>query len=240
VLRLGKTVLTIEAAAPLAASTPGRAQAAAQGKKNSPVRLVVYLAALAALVIVLGLAIFSGDDASTPPVPTQPSPQAKPASDGDASGAPGPVSPESGVPAKPAPPAETPAAGPPPAETVVRPQPGKTAVSPEDAEKSQEHGRQATFFYNSGKIGLAIGEWEKAVTLDPGNSQAAKWLARAEGERDQLLDKHFRDGLASLKYSRRDEAVANFRFVVEHCREKTDERCLDAARHLEELEGKKP
>lgn len=240
VLRLGKTVLTIEAAAPVAAPSPGHAPAAARPGKPTPVRLILYLAALAAFLIVLGVAIFSGDDDSTPPVPEESSPQARPASDAGTQGTPGPGSPESGVAAQPAPPVETPEAGELPPETAARTEPGKPAVSPEDAEKSQEHGRQAMFFYNSGKLRLAIGEWEKAVTLDPGNSQAAKWLARAEGERDQLLDKHFREGLASLKYSRRDEAMTNFRFVVELCREKTDERCLDAARHIEELEGKKP
>jgi predicted component of type VI protein secretion system len=240
VLRLGKTVLTIETAAPVAAPPPGHAPAAARPGKTFPLRLVLYLAALAALVIWLGFAVLSGDDASPPPVPAETPLQEKSASDGGASGEPEPVPSESGAPAQPSPPAETPAAGPPHPETFAPTEPGKPAVSPEGAEKSQEHGRQAIFFYNSGKIGLAIGEWEKAVTLDPGNSQAAKWLARAEGERDQLLDKHFREGLASLKYSRWDEAVANFRFVVELCRENTEQRCRDAARHLEELERKKP
>ncbi len=78
------------------------------------------------------------------------------------------------------------------------------------------------------------------MTLDPKNAQAAKWLARAEGELDQLVDKHYREGLTAVKYSRHDEALDHFRFVVEHCRDHTDERCLDAARHLGQLEGKKP
>lgn len=253
VVRLGRTVLTVEATAPHAAPGPSPGPAG-QGKRPSR-RLILYAALLAAVCAVLTLAVLSGDDDPAPPpdARTEPaSPGQAPAGDAPAPdtapappGEPPAPDPAAATPADPAPaatgtpagPKDAPASEPVPAAPAVAQQP---AASPEAVEKSQEHGRQAMFFYNSGKIGLAISEWEKAVTLDPGNSQAAKWLARAEGERDHLLDKHYREGLASLKYSRRDEAVANFRFVVEHCREKSDERCLDATRHLEELEGKKP
>lgn len=129
----------------------------------------------------------------------------------------------------------------PPATTPTPPVVDKPAASPEAIAKAQDHSRQGMFFYNNGQIGLAIAEWEKAMALDPQNAQTAKWLTRAETERDQLLDKHYREGLAALKYARRDEAKAAFRFVTEHCRgQSSDERCVDAARHLDQLEGTTP
>ncbi|QLA14666.1 FHA domain-containing protein [Desulfolutivibrio sulfoxidireducens] len=258
-VQMGKTVLWIEAAAApsASASPPGQCvPPPGVAKKPRSSRVVLYLAALAVLLLFLGLALFSGDDEPQPqPASEATAPAAAPAgevppSDAGApqavpdatssatapAGEPGkaaPVVPDSAVkaggaaaPESAAPPA------PPPADT--------SAVSAEAAEKSLDHARQGMFFYNSGKIGLAVAEWEKAVTLDPKNGQAAKWLARAEGELDQLVDKHYREGLAAEKYSRRDEALNHFRFVAEHCRDRADERCLDAARHLGQLEGKKP
>jgi hypothetical protein len=224
VVRLGRTILTVEAAAPPPRADAGPGRAGARPSR----RAVLYAAIVAVLGVALWLAVYSGDEAPGPQAPAEPAPKAQP-KDAPAMGdAPAPV------------PDPAPAPDAPAVPDAATPPPGRPGVSPEDAEKSQEHARQAMFFYNSEKIGLAIGEWEKAVTLDPGNGQAAKWLARAEGERDQLLDKHYREGLAALKYSRREEAMEHFRFVAEHCREKTDERCLDADRQLGRLEGNKP
>ena len=243
VVRLGRTTLVVSAAAATPSSQPSPAplfpgKASAVPRRpfgRSRARLALGLAALGALCLFFWLAVFSGDDAAPPRAPSEPSSQAA---------APAAQSVE-------APPAQAEVrvreAAPETSEATNVPETSEAAgapeepkISPESAEQSLEHARQALFFYNSGKIGRAIDEWEKAVTLDPGNSQAAKWLARAAGERDQLLDKYYRDGLTALKYSRLENATENFHFVIEQCREKTDERCLDAARQLERLEGKKP
>ncbi len=230
-VRLGKTALTIEAAAPQPAASPERGGPAASGaKKRGSPRRILYLAILGVLVILVGVMVFSGPDKTPPPQDNQAT--ARPAAPKDAPATPAaPTVPpvKNGSEVSPSQSGKVP---PPPAET--------PNVSPEAAEKSQDHARQGLFFYNSGRIGVAIGEWEKAVALDPKNAQAAKWLARAEGELDQLVDKHYREALTALKYSRNDEALDNFRFVVEHCRDQADERCLDAARHLGQLEGKNP
>ncbi|HCR13461.1 MAG TPA: FHA domain-containing protein [Solidesulfovibrio sp.] len=121
------------------------------------------------------------------------------------------------------------------------PQPDKPAPTPEAVAKAQDLSRQGMFFYNNKQIVLAISEWEKAMALDPQNAQTAKWLARAEAERDQLIDKYYREGAAALKYARLDEAKTSFRFVTEYCRSHSaDERCQDAAKQLGQLEGNTP
>lgn len=334
VLRLGQTVIVIEAAGPdltdpadrpaptgpsgapahpgpAGATGPGKAAGSSgpagsggagratgpSGQKRPASRRVLYLAALAVALVLLGLAVFSGRDkapapsgqagqagptdearqagpgdkagpagpakvpapsstAATPPPPepagtTPPSPAAPAASPAAATPSPTPTARPStpvpaATPAAPASPAAqtgTPAAQAPPAKAAATP-PDAIATSgaptPEAAEKSLDHTRQGMFFYNSGNIVLAIDEWEKAVSLDPRNTQASKWLARAEGERDQLIDKNYREGLTALKYSRRDEAARAFRYVTELCRVKSDDRCADAARQLEALDNKGP
>lgn len=231
-VRLGKTALTIEAAAPQpAASPPERGGLAVSGaKKRGSSRAILYLAILGVLLILIGVMVFSGPDKTAPPQNNQAT--ARPAVPSDAPATPAAPTVPTVRNGSEVPPSQSGKVPPPPADT--------PSVSPEAAEKSQDHARQGLFFYNSGRIGVAIAEWEKAVNLDPKNVQAAKWLARAEGELDQLVDKHYREGLTAVKYSRHDEALDHFRFVVEHCRDQADERCLDAAKHLGQLEGKKP
>lgn len=115
------------------------------------------------------------------------------------------------------------------------------APGPETVEKANDFFRQGMFFYNNKQLALAIGEWEKAMALDPRNAHTAKWLARAESERDQLLDKYYREGVTALKYARLDEAKTAFRFVLEHCRSQAaDERCQDAVKQMVQLEGSIP
>lgn len=125
--------------------------------------------------------------------------------------------------------------------TAPEPEAEAAAPTPEAVDKADDLARQAMFFYNNKQLALAIDAWEKAMALDPRNAQTAKWLARAESERDQLLDKHYRDGITAMKYARVDEAKASFRFVMELCRgQSADERCQDAARQLGQLEGRTP
>lgn len=245
VVRLGRTELVLDpqdpvrAAAPQVApapsSRPEPAPPAKAGRPGRPSRrTLLYLAVLAVMLLLLGLAVFSGSDKPAPPPADQPAgaaqPEAKPQTAQTAAPAP---QPEPAAATKDQPPT-------PSAPATDGPAGAKLPVSPEAAEKSLDHTRQGMFFFNTGKLRLALAEWEKALALDPGNAQAAKWLARAESERDQRMDTAYREGLTALKYARRDEARNAFRSVLEHCRDQADERCLDAARQLERLEGKKP
>lgn len=138
-------------------------------------------------------------------------------------------------------PAPVPVPALPTAQPAGMPAPDAAPATPEAVEKANDLARQGLFFYNNKQLALAIGEWEKAMALDPGNAQTAKWLARAESERDQLLDRHSREALTAMKYGRRDEAKTAFRLVLELCRDQTaDARCQDAARQLGQLEGNTP
>jgi predicted component of type VI protein secretion system len=210
VLRLGQTTLAVESAVPLADATPPTPQTAKPRRSESSKRPKLRLLLSLAALAVSLLAVGLLFFSGSE-TPRQPAPAAPQHESSPAANAP-----------------TTPAVD-------------KPAASPEAVAKAQDHSRQGMFFYNNGQIGLAIAEWEKALALDPQNAQATKWLTRAESERDQLLDKYYREGLAALKYARRDEAKAAFRFVTEHCRsQSSDERCLDAARHLDQLEGNTP
>ncbi|OLN30392.1 FHA domain protein [Desulfovibrio sp. DV] len=221
-VRLGQTVLLLESAVPSAPlqSTAGDAPPKGPGRSRSlgnppKARLFLTAAALAALFLVVGLVLFPRPDTPAP-VSHGPEQETKAAAT------------EAG-PQK-------------PAAQALAPQPSdQPAASAEAVENAKDLTRQGLFFYNNNNIAAAIGEWEKALALDPQNTQAAKWLARAASERDQLLDKYSREGLTALKYARFGEAKDAFRLVTEYCRgQSADQRCLDAAKQLEQLEGKAP
>lgn len=220
-VRLGQTVLTIESALPAPPAQPaaGAAHPQRPGRHRRlglppKVRLSLAAAALAALLLGLWLALFTPSPPSAP-VPPGPEEQSVAATD-----------------------------GPPPTHAVRAdaPQPADTpAPTAEAVEKAKDCSRQGLFFYNNNNLVAAMGEWEKALALDPQNAQAAKWLAKAEGERDQLVDKYAREGATALKYARLGEAREAFRLAAEYCRgQSMDERCREAARQLEQLEGKAP
>jgi predicted component of type VI protein secretion system len=210
VLRLGQTTLVVEPAEPLSDATPPTPQAAKPRRSESSKRPNLRLL-LPLAALAVSLLALGLLFFSGSETPRQPVPAA---------------------------PQQEPS---PPVNTPTPPAADKPAASPEAVAQAQDHSRQGMFFYNNGQIGPAIAEWEKAMALDPQNAQTTKWLTRAETERDQLLDKHYREGLAALKYARRDEAKTAFRFVIEHCRgQSSDERCLDAARHLDQLKGNTP
>ncbi len=106
------------------------------------------------------------------------------------------------------------------------------------AEQSLEATRLGQFYYNSGKLKKAVEQWREAVRLDPANVQASKPLVRAEGELDQLVDKHYRQALLALRYQRTDEARAELRQVVENSPNPDDERTKDSLKKLDELGGR--
>jgi len=221
-VRLGQTVLMIESALPSAPlqSTASDAHPERLGRsrslRNPPkVRLFLLLTALATLLLVMGLVLFFRPDTPAP-VPPGPEQEKK-------------AAPTDAAPQKPA------------AQAIVPQQSDQPAASTEAVGKAKDLTRQGLFLYNNKQLIPAIAEWEKALALDPQNTQAAKWLARAEGERDQLLDKYAREGVTALRYARLSEAKEAFHFVAEYCRgQSADERCQDAAKQLEQLEGKAP
>jgi pyruvate/2-oxoglutarate dehydrogenase complex dihydrolipoamide acyltransferase (E2) component len=105
-------------------------------------------------------------------------------------------------------------------------------------EQSAEAARLGQFFYNSGKLKKAVEQWREALKLDPANAQASKLLARAEGELDQLVDKHYRQALLALRYQRTEEARSELRQVVENSPDSGNERTQDSLKKLEELGGR--
>ncbi|MBI4803705.1 MAG: FHA domain-containing protein [Desulfovibrio sp.] len=105
-------------------------------------------------------------------------------------------------------------------------------------EQSMESMRLGQFYYNSGKLKKAVEQWREAVRQDPGNAQASKLLVRAEGELDQLVDKHYRQALLALRYQRTEEAKAELRQVVENSPNPDDERTRDSLKKLDELGGR--
>ncbi len=210
-VRLGQTVLTIEAAplpaapGPDAAGTPSESPGRRLVPRKPKARFVLLSAILAAGILVTGMTFFFRPDAPVSP-PTSAGREQE---------------------------AAAPDTAPPPSD--------KPTASAEEVEQAKDLTRQGLFFYNNNHLIPAIGEWEKALALDRQNAQAAKWLARAESERDGLLDKYSREGALALKYDRVGEAREAFRLVTEYCRaSSTDERCADAAKQLAQLEGKAP
>lgn len=211
---------------------PGQAPAPPGGPgptsflKRLTVRHWLYLCAGASLVLLLA-AVFlgSGPDPAPPAAPPAP-PAASPA-----------PPPEAQPAARPAGPAPEP---PPDAQAPPAPADSPASGAKAQAEQSRELFRQAMFQYNAGNLGKALQALNRARVLDPANEQAARWAVRTGTELDQLVDQHYRQGLMALKYMRRDEAAAEFRFVVESAPDPRDERVQDARNKLAELEGKKP
>jgi pSer/pThr/pTyr-binding forkhead associated (FHA) protein len=194
--------------------------------------LALAVAALAYVATRTGSEAPSGQDAGK--ASTASPGTAAPASPSDTVAAPAAPSSPSAAPVSQAPAAPSAPSAPSQPSSPAKPEAAQDTLSPE-AEKASAHHQEGLFFYNSGKLGKAVEQWEKANAVDPANESAAKWLARARAELDQLLDKHYRQGQMALRYMRRDEAREAFLFVVENARDPNDTRAKDAARKLEEL-----
>jgi predicted component of type VI protein secretion system len=172
-VRLGKTVLTIEAAAPQPVAPPSErgGPAASGAKKRALSRTILYLAVLAVLVILVGVMVFSGPDKPAPPPHTQAT--ARPASPSDAPAVPPPAAPTA-LPVKDEP-------------ATARPNPGR--------ERRFRRTRR-TYRPSCGKIsgprppGLVLLQLRqdraghrrmgKGRDFGPEKRPGAKWLARAE------------------------------------------------------------
>ena len=107
-----------------------------------------------------------------------------------------------------------------------------------DRDKAAEHYRNGVFFYDAGNMGKAIDEWDHALTLDRENANARKRLLKAEGELEELIDKHYQNALLHKKYMRYSEAVKEFIIVSEMSRNKEDERYVNSLKEIKELEGR--
>lgn len=107
-----------------------------------------------------------------------------------------------------------------------------------DKEKANEHFRKGMFFYDAAKLGKAIDEWDQTLVLNRNHAHARKWLLRAEDELEDMINEHYQSALVNKKYMRYAEAIRDFRIVVELSRNKGDERYINSAKQLEELEGR--
>jgi len=107
-----------------------------------------------------------------------------------------------------------------------------------DKKRANEHFRKGIFFYDAGKLKKAIDEWDRAILLDQTHPHAKKWLIRAEDEIDKLVKKHYQRALINSKYMRYNEAINEFRIVIELSRNKYDESYLNSMKKLKELELK--
>ena len=105
-------------------------------------------------------------------------------------------------------------------------------------EEANEHFRQGMFFYNADRLKKAIDEWDRALVLDRTHPYAKKWLLRAEDELEGLISKHYQRALISKKYMRYNQAINEFRIVIELSRNKEDERYANSLKQLQELEGR--
>jgi len=106
-----------------------------------------------------------------------------------------------------------------------------------DREKAAEHYQNGVFFYDAGNLGKAIDEWNASIDLDPENTNALNRLLKAEAENEELIDRHYQNGLLHKKYMRYREAVEEFTIVSEMSRNKDDERCKNSLKEIRELGG---
>jgi pSer/pThr/pTyr-binding forkhead associated (FHA) protein len=240
---IGQNVLLVKDADRSVASAPVpetdeeatvyKQKAYSRGKaKPNRVRLL-----LLALLLLSGLAILyvavtnqEGGDKPGPAGPQAEEPAEQPAES---------VAQEQGAGPGPAP---LPAPEPPPSPAIEALPSPSAPPEPEPAAATGEadkHFQQGMFFYKAGNLARAVKEWRTASGLDPANDTAQKWLLRAEKELDELIDKHYRQGLMAYKYMRYDEASSEFNLVVQWSGSQDDERYKDARQKLDELEEKR-
>lgn len=241
---IGQNVLVVEEAGRSVAPPPQSEadeeatlykQKAYSGEKAKPNRVRLLLLAL---LLLFGLAILyvaiTNQGGNDKPVPAGPQAEqlAEPPTAEPAAQEPG-AGPE---------PAPLPAAEPPPAPAIEALPSPSAAPEPEPAAATGEadkHFQQGMFLYKAGNLARAVQEWSAASRLDPTNDTAQRWLLRAEKELDELIDKHYRQGLLAYKYMRYDEARSEFNLVVQWSGSQEDERYRDARQKLDELEEKR-
>jgi len=111
-------------------------------------------------------------------------------------------------------------------------------VSVEDREKSEEHFRHGMFFYDTGNSLKAVGEWKRALSINPENSEARTWFLKAEKELEEKARTHYQNAILHYKYMRYKQALDEFRMVVEFSRDKNSEQYINSIRYMNELKGR--
>ncbi|MBN1277748.1 MAG: tetratricopeptide repeat protein, partial [Deltaproteobacteria bacterium] len=111
-------------------------------------------------------------------------------------------------------------------------------VSVEDREKSEEHFRQGMFFYDTGNSLRAVGEWKRALSINPDHSEARIWFLKAEKELEEKAKTHYQNAMLHYKYMRYKQALDEFRMVVELSRDKNSDQYINSMRYMNEIQGR--
>lgn len=188
---------------------PKEAKAAASRK---PDKKVFLLAGVVALCLLLLVVIFTGKKEA----PVQPLSVTRPGS-----GNPG-LAAKASLPDKPS--SLPPASG--------------MNISDKDREMADQHFRQGLFFYDTGNILRAVGEWERAVSVNPEHKDARLWFLKAEMELEEMVKNHYQNAMLHYKYMRYDQAEYEFKMVIELARDKKSDQYISALRYIDELRSK--
>ncbi len=111
-------------------------------------------------------------------------------------------------------------------------------VSARDREKAGQHFRQGLFFYDTGNILRAVDEWERALSLNPEHADARLWFLKAERELEEAVKDHYQKAIIHHKYMRYDQALYEFKMVVELSRNKNSDQYKSALRYIDELRNR--
>ena len=84
----------------------------------------------------------------------------------------------------------------------------------------------------------ALDEWNKAILVYPDHPDAKTWFLKAERELENAVKVHYQNAMLHHKYMRYDEAVHEFRSVVELSRNKNSDIYMESLRYLDELRKK--
>jgi len=111
-------------------------------------------------------------------------------------------------------------------------------VSDKDMQIADEHFRQGLFFYDTGNILKAVGEWELAISYNPDHADARLWFLRSERELEEKVKNHYQSAMMHYKYMRYKEAAYEFKMVVEFSRDKNSDQYINALRYSDELRNR--
>ena len=111
-------------------------------------------------------------------------------------------------------------------------------ISEKDKQMADEHYRQGLFFYDTGNILKAVGEWERAISLNPDHADARLWFLKAEKELAEAVKNHYQNAMVHYRYMRYDQAAYEFKMVIELSRDKNSDQYINALRYLDELRNK--
>ncbi len=70
-------------------------------------------------------------------------------------------------------------------------------------------------YREAGQLKKAIASFEKALEVEPGNAEAARYLAETENELDDLIQSHFNKGIAYFNQDALEDAIREWDKVLE-------------------------